>query len=320
MIRERRLEITLVAIIVVLGAFYARAAYIPTWADRHVEVAAEKLNLDVGEPTKWFSAWSIGDGQAYAVIAADPSGVNLGQEIKEPAYRFSRAGYSWLAALVTLGNDDFVPYGLALVGAVSLIGTLALAIVLRGRLGWRAWLLTANPAIYLGFAGDTSEPLGALLLAVAFSTGSVWVAAALGVTRPTYLLALLGRWKLVAWGLGSALVLGVYSLWRFGFEGTGVDGGRIGLPPAGYFENPSLAGWVLALLAVTTVAIGVKYRDWTWVVIGVFVLSFGYEVTVNPINAWRAAGLMPVLWAFGPGHELPSMSRSPVASDVRSTA
>lgn len=166
MLRERRLEIILVVIIVVLGAFYARAAYIPTWAERHVEIAAEKLNLDVGEPPKWFSAWSLGDGQAYAVIAADPSGVKLGQEIKEPAYRFSRAGYSWLAAVFTLGNESWVPYGMALAGAASLIGILALAIALRGRLGWRSWLLIANPALYLGFAGDTSEPLGVLLLAL----------------------------------------------------------------------------------------------------------------------------------------------------------
>ena len=92
MLKEHRLEIVLAGAIVVMGAFYARAVYIPTWADRHVEVASEKLNLEFGDPSRWFSAWSIGDGQAYAVIAADPSGVKLGQEIKEPAYRFSRKG------------------------------------------------------------------------------------------------------------------------------------------------------------------------------------------------------------------------------------
>ena len=310
MLKEHRLEIILAATIVVLGAFYARAAYIPTWAERHVEIASDELNIELGEPSRWFSAWSIGDGKAYAAIAADPSGVKLGQEIKEPAYRFSRAGYSWLAAAVTLGKDALVPYGMALVGAASLAGTLALAIALRGRLGWRSWLLIANPALYLGFAGDTSEPLAALMLALAMSSGSIWAAIALGVTRPTYLLALAGRWKLVAGGLGSAVALGIYSLWRFGLDGAAVGGGRIGFPLAAYFESPTPAGWLLGFLAVVTIVIGVKRRDWTWVAVGVFVLSFGSDVTPNPINAWRAAGMLPVLWAFGPGYEMVRPSES----------
>ena len=62
MLKEHRLEIVLAAAIVVMGAFYARAVYIPTWADRHVEVTSEKLNLEFGDPSRWFSAWSIGDG------------------------------------------------------------------------------------------------------------------------------------------------------------------------------------------------------------------------------------------------------------------
>jgi hypothetical protein len=320
MLRDRRLEIILVAVIVVLAAFYARASYIPTWSNRHVEIGAEKLNLDLGEPSPWFSAWSIGDGQAYAVIAADPSGVKLGQEIKEPAYRFARAGYSWLAALLTLGVDELVPYGLALVGAASLAGTLVLAIALRDRLGWKTWLLTANPAIFLGFAGDTSEPLGALLLAATLASGSMSLAVALGVTRPTYLLALLGRWKPFGLGLAAAIALGVYSLWRFGLEGAAVGGGRIGIPLFGYLESPSLAGSLLGVLALITAIIGVARRDWTWFVVGLFVLSFGPNVTSNPINAWRAAGLMPVLWAFGPGHEVLDVLRSRSAARVGSVA
>jgi hypothetical protein len=46
--------------------------------------------------------------------------------------------------------------------------------------------------------------------------------------------------------------------------------------------------------------VGVRQRDMAWVVGGFFVLCFGGDVTVNPANAWRAAGFLPVLWAFGP--------------------
>ena len=320
MAKKHRFEALLVVAIVLLAALGARAAYIPVFYEEHVERAAETFDLSLGEPSRWFSAWSLGDGQAFATITADPSGGKLGERIKGPAYRFSRAGYSWLASALTLGNESWVPYGMALAGALAVIGILVLAMSLRERLGPKAWLMLLNPAIYLGFGGDTSEPLGVLLLGVALSTGSVWVAAALGVTRPTYLLALLGRWRLVAGGLGSALVLGAYSLWRFGFEGMGFPEGGIALPLAAYFDNSSLGGWILALLAITTVVIGVRYRNWTWVVMGIFVLSFGYSVTPNPINAWRAAGLLPVLWAFGPAYQLPAVSRSPVASEVGSGA
>ena len=221
---------------------------------------------------------------------------------------------------MTLGKDKLVPYGLALVGAASLAGTLALAITLRDRIGWRSWLLITNPALYLGFAGDTSEPLAALMLALAMSSGSLWAAIALGVTRPTYLLALAGRWRLVVGGLGAAVALGMYSFWRFGLSGTTVGGGRIGFPLAAYFENPSVAGWLLGVLAVVTIVFGVRHRDWTWVAVGVFMLSFGSDVMPNPINAWRAAGLMPVIWAFGPGYRAPGLSRAGDVSPIGSAS
>ena len=33
-----------------------------------------RYDFDVGEPGPWFSDWSLGDGQAYVMIALDPSG------------------------------------------------------------------------------------------------------------------------------------------------------------------------------------------------------------------------------------------------------
>jgi hypothetical protein len=57
---------------------------------------------------------------------------------------------------------------------------------------------------------------------------------------------------------------------------------------------------VLASAALGTIAIGVRSRNWTWIVVGVYILCFSQKVLLAPVNAWRAAGMLPVLWAFGP--------------------
>ena len=202
--RRYRLEIILVVAIVAVVAVYVRWAYIPSFSDRHVEISEEKYDFDVGEPGPWFSAWSLGDGQAYVLIALDPTGGKLAEEIPEAGYRFARAGYGWAGWAVSLGRADFVPYALALVGAVCLVGVLALAVRMRPVLGPRSWLMVLNPALFIGFAGDTSEPMGILFLAMALAWDS-WVSAIfLGVTRPTFLVALWGRWKLFLIGVGTA--------------------------------------------------------------------------------------------------------------------
>jgi hypothetical protein len=295
----RRIELILMGLIMVLGAYLVRDAYIPPYSDRHIAIAEEKYRIEVGSPSEWFSAWSIGDGVVYAVIAADPTGAKLGVEIKEPAYRFSRAGFAWVVWLVTLGEETRIPYGLAAVGAAAMIANLALASLLRPRLGPKAWFLVFNPAIYLGFAGDTAEPLGALLLAACLGSGSLVATAALGVTRPTYLIAIWGRWRQLGLGMAAAGALAMFSLWRFGADRFLPDGGRVGLPLLSYVENSTVAGWFLALLALATVLWGVRRRDWAWVITGLFILCFGADVTLNPTNAWRAAGPLFVIWAFG---------------------
>ena len=297
---DRRLEYALVVLIVVVGAFYARAEYIPPFAERHVEIAEKKYDLDVGDPGPWFSAWSIGDGQAFAVIATDPTGMKLSGEIKEPAYRFTRAGFGWLAAAASLGQETWIPYGMAIVGVVSLVGMTWVAMSLRERLGPRIWIILLNPAIYLGFAGDTAEPLGLFFLAYAMATGSIWAAAAIGVTRPSYLIGLLGRWRQVGAGaLATGLIL-AYGLIRFGAEQFIPSGGRVDLPLRAYFEHSSVSGWMVAVIAAITLVIGIWTRDWAWIGSGLLILSLGTDVTADPVNVWRAAGMIPVLWAFGP--------------------
>jgi hypothetical protein len=299
--REHRVEVLVVSVIVLLTAYYVRAEYIPPWAERNLELAEEKWDLPVAEVGPWFAAWTLGDGQAFAVIASDPLGLEFGDDLRDPGYRYQRAGFSWLVWAATGGQAGLIPYAMAAVGALALLGTLTLAISLRGRLGPSAWFLVLNPALYIGFAGDTAESLAILFLGLAMAFDRPWAGVALGVTRPDYLIALLGRWKTFAYGVGAAVLVLGYAIVRFGIETLFPDGARLfGFPLAGYFESPSLAGWVLALLALATLAIGVRFRNWTWVVVGLYVLCFSYTVVFDPVNAWRAAGLMPVLWAFGP--------------------
>jgi hypothetical protein len=299
--REHRFEVVIVSIIVLMAAFYARAEYIPSFADEHLEVAADRWGLPVSDAGAWFSAWTLGDGQAFAVIAADPLGLEFGDDLKDPGYRYQRAGYAWLVWVGSAGQPGLIPYAMAAVGGLAVIGTLILAISLRKRHGPMAWFLVLNPALYIGFAGDTAEPLAILLLGLALASSRPWAGAALGAVRPDYLIALLGRWKTLAYGVAVAALVVGYSIIRFGVGSLFPPGARLfGLPLAGYFESPTVAGWILAACAVATLAIGVRYRNWAWAVVGLYVLCFSYSVVFAPVNAWRAAGLMPVLWAFGP--------------------
>ena len=314
--RRYRLEIILVVAIVAVVAVYVRWAYIPSFSDRHVEISEEKYDFDVGEPGPWFSAWSLGDGQAYVLIALDPTGDKLAEEIPEAGYRFARAGYGWAGWAASIGRADFVPYALALVGAVCLVGVLALAVRMRPVLGPRSWLMVLNPALFIGFAGDTSEPMGILFLAMALAWGS-WVAATLlGVTRPTFLVALWGRWKLFLVGVGTAALLAIYVVVGVGPEQVMPGGGRLGMPLFAYIDHPSVWGLALASASIATVVVGALRRDYAWILSGLFVLCLGSDVLRDPINAWRSAGLISVLWAFGPGFQVGVKEPGPPRSQI----
>lgn len=300
--RATLLEIVLVCVIVVLAAVYVRWAYIPSFSDRHVQVSEERLDFDVGEPGPWFSAWSLGDGQAYVLIALDPTGGKLSQEVSAAGYRFIRAGHGWAGWAFSLGRAKWAPHGLAAVGALAIVGTLIATTRLRDVLGPRAWLVLANPALYIGFGGDTSETIGIFFLTVALGWGSMWAAVAVGLSRPTFLVALWGRWRLLAAGGAAAACLAVYGVLSFGAPAMVPPGGALGPPLLGYVAYPSVWGFALLVAAVATVVLGAIRRDWSWVLTGLFIICFGDQVVENPINAWRAAGLLPVLWAFGPGY------------------
>jgi hypothetical protein len=315
-----RRELLLVVAIVVVVALYVRWEAIPVFPDHHVAGFEETYGVDVGDPGRWFSAWALGDGQAYALIGIDPTGQTLAEGIREAGYRFARAGYGWATWAVSLGQPELVPYALAIVGAVSVAAVLGLAIRLRPSLGPRVWFVVFNPALFIGFAADTSEPTGILLLTAALTGGGWWSAVLLGVTRPTFLVAMWGRWRQFALGVIAAAGLGLYSLASFGLEAMIPSGGRLGIPFHAYFEHPSVWGFLLAVAAVVTVTLGVRFRDWAWVLAGVFVLCFGVDVLRDPVNAWRAAGFLSVLWGFGPGfrptRQDAGLHRATTAADV----
>ncbi|MFP3881061.1 MAG: hypothetical protein ACLFWH_01940 [Actinomycetota bacterium] len=319
MTRKHRLEIALVVLIVITAAFYLRWDVIPSFPERHVDAFEENYEVDVGDPGRWFSAWALGDGQAYALIGVDPTGRTLAQRIPEAGYRFARAGYGWAVWAVALGQPDVVPYVLAAVGALAVMGVVFLAIRLRDRLGPRSWLIVLNPALYIGFAADTSEPMGILLLAAVLA-GRGWLAAGLiGLTRPTFLVALWGRRRHLATGVAAALALAFYSFLAFGVDAMIPSGGRLGLPLHAYLQHLSVGGLLLAIAAIGTLAIGVRVRDWAWILAGTFVLCFGLDVLRDPVNAWRAAGFLPVLWAFGVHYRIGSkgsLQPEPTAADV----
>lgn len=301
MIGKHRLEIALAVLIVVTVAVYVRWDAIPVFPDRHIAGFEETYGVDVGEPGPWLSAWALGDGQAYALIGVDPTGQTLAAEIPEAGYRFARAGYGWAVWAVSLGQSEFVPYALGIVGGLTVAAVMAMVIRLRPVLGTRVWLVVFNPALFIGLAADTSEPMGILLLVVALAGGGWWAAGLLGVTRPTFLVAMWGRWGQLALGVVAAVALGIYSLVVFGLEAMIPSAGRLGLPFYAYFEHPGVWGFLLAAAAIITVVVGVRTRDWAWVLAGAFVLCFGAGVLRNPANAWRAAGFLSVLWGFGPG-------------------
>ena len=179
-------------------------------------------------------------------------------------------------------------------------------------------VMPATWSFYTKFRFGWSEAMIGASLATA---GLVMATSQAGVSR-----VLVPRWgerrtALAAVAIAlAAIVLGLYSLWKFGLDRFLPDGGRVGLPLLSYFEHSSVWGWALVVLALTTIVIGVRRRDWAWILGGLFVLSFGPDVTANPVNAWRVAGFIPVLLAFGPGYEATTRSRDETASESPVTA
>lgn len=306
---DYRREIVIVGVGVVIIAVLSRYAWLPVNPELALENAAAKWQIQVEGVGRWFSAWALGDGQAFAVIAADPLGLDEGWELKSPFYRYARPGFGWLASVFSLGQEQWIPYAMAFVGVLAVTGTFVLAARLRPHLGPSAWLLILNPAVFLAFAGDTAEGLGILALTWAMITGSRWASVTLAVIRPTFAVALFGRWKPFLAALGTTTLVGLLWIIRFGFEFNSYRG-NFDFPFVGYLTAPSIQATGLATLALLTLVWGWRHRNWAWMASGIFVLCFSEWVVALPGNGWRVAGFLFVLWAFGPDYSPPEARAS----------
>lgn len=309
--RRRLLEMVLVAVVVMVlaaGARYAIAGPDDLTDLRRLE---QGTGLDMGPESAWFATGLNGDGAAFAIMAADPLGRDVGKSIKFPAFRYSRAGFSWAAAAVVLGDEGLVLLGLSLVGLISIGLVASLGVRLYEERGVWAWALIVNPALYLGFVSDTAEPLAVFLLATSLMGSRWWGPVALAVVRPSYLVGIAGRWKHFLLGLGVAGVARLF--WVFWFDDSLTAGlWALGLPLRGVMESPSPLGFLVVGAGLVTLVVGGVRRDWSWIASGLLVASLSVEVLRDPINAVRAAGMLPVLWAFGPGYRGSGASKNVV--------
>ena len=289
----------LTALIVMLAIVVVRAV---TTGSEYLGILTgfeEAIGMSVGPDSAYFARGLTGDGATFTIVAIDPFGSDVGRLLFDPSYRYLRFGSPWLAALVVLGSSDFVLLGLSVVGLAS-VGLIAyLASILNETRGPWAWLLICNPAVIIGALGDTAEPMALALISLAIFTGSALVGWTVALVRPTYLVALASRWRVFALGVVTAGVAKIIWSWRFG-ESMLASPSVLTFPFGGVLDSPTILGWAVVLAGLITAVIGGMRRDWSWVVSGVLVLCLGPVVVDTPTNAVRAAGFLPLLWAFGP--------------------
>jgi hypothetical protein len=206
--------------------------------------------------------------------------------------------------------------GLFTVSLLSAGATAFLASKLSESQGVKAWALVLNPALTAGVLWSTSEPLALAVLAFAIFSGSAILGWSVSLVRPSYLLALASRWRVLLAGAATVFLAKLFWSRFFGEAFLGISG-VIDWPFVGVLESPSLMGWAVVLSGLTTAAVGILRRDATWIVSGAFVWCFGTVVLDTPVNAVRAAGFLPVLWAFGPGFEPKGSMSNLVSGQLR---
>lgn len=274
-----------------------------------------RAGMNVGPELPWFASGIGGDADIYVILGVDPGGEGPAKRIFNPSYRYARVGYSWMAWLLSLGRPEYILLGLSLTGTLALAATTVMAVRLADELGNRAVLLVLNPALFVGFLQDTAEPLAIALLTLAFGSASVLALLGLSIVRPSYLagVAPLGKGFMIA--LAAAVGFRLYWVAHFG---DAVTGGVVNFtaPLLGVISSPSLTGVLVVAAGIYTVLRGVTDRDLGWIMAGLMVCCLSEVVYDTPVNAVRAAGLLPVLWAFGPGH----LQRLRATMRVRRTA
>jgi hypothetical protein len=276
-----------------------------------------KSGLAVGPEWAWFANGLHGDGAVFAIMTSDPLGRGEGALIFDPSYRYARVGYPLAAFLASIGQESLILLGLSLVGLGSVVLVSIVTIGLRPTLGPKAWLLILNPALAIGFLYDTPEPLGIALLVIALRGGRLAAAIGLAVVRESYLAALARR--RLSFLMVLIVAIGVRLFWVFHFGDSPLGGaGNLALPFIGVASQPSATGVIVTVTALATVVIGIRRRNLAWILSGILVCSLGESVLADPINALRAGGMLPVLWAFGPNHRPGFVGFEPPSPSLRS--
>lgn len=291
------------AMALVLMAVMVRAVVATPADHRHFEVVEGLTNLDFGSWPYFFYTSGGGDGEIFAVLAADPLGFDASQSIPHVIYRYSRVGSSLLAWIISLGRDALVLPALAFVGLVSIAGVGFLAGYHRERLGAKAWLLILNPALLNGFIGDTAEPLAIFLLTlILVGSGNALAPIGLAITRPTYAASLVERTRPLVIAIGAAVAVRLFAWWRFSGSIFDSPDSVFAPPLMAYLSEPGIVSIFVGLAAVGTLAMGITNKNWTWLASGAFVTCIGPAVLAHPVNLVRAAGMIPVVWALVPLH------------------
>ena len=266
------------------------------------------------EDHPFFLRWTRGDGQAFVALASDLDLDGAAQELAVPVYRYARVGYAWLGRVAALGRVSLVPIGLMAVNALALLtlGVLTSHVAQTG--GRMAYLLAANPALYVGFASDTAEPLGVVLLVAALVASSKaagrWSSGWLAAVRPSLATALPTRRRdlpmtLLSFGV-IAVVVRIIGIVGLGGD-TSIPPNTFVVPLTGYLEGwrslspgAAVVAGIPLMAGLATVVVGLtRKRGWmrlAWLATGFLVLTFGSAVLRSPFNWTRAAAAVPTLW------------------------
>lgn len=263
----------------------------------------------------FFLMWTRGDGGTYLALAADLDLDGPSHRLLSPRLRVSRLGFAVLIWLVAFGRVAWFPISLFFVvtAGLGLYGAMTARLAAVDR---RAWWLLANPAVLIGYVGDSTEPLGLgllLLAALATTTGTSAAAGTLlGGVRPSLFPATLaGRHPGAAATATGAVAVALFGLGRAVFP---TDPAFPFRPPlAGYLTAiPAMAVpdllvvVVVAVAAGATIVVGVRRHRggvrWAWILSGVLVLALPDQSIDQATNLLRIAGILPVLWALGGAH------------------
>jgi len=236
----------------------------------------------------WLAVGLVGDGLVFVSQTVDPFGFEgHTTRLASAGYRFTRIGYPLAAKVITLGVDDLAPVGLFVLSTAGIALAAWAATRFRDRVGWKAWLLVANPAVLFGYLMGTAEPLGIGLAGLALLSGSRWAAAAMATVRPDLLVTLLNRRRLaVVGGLVAVAVLSA-ALPLFGSIPAGHN---LTWPLVDYFSATGSSVWLIAVAALGMVGVGIRRRDWACIASGLLVLCFAEPILEVPVNAWRTSG------------------------------